>query len=673
MQIGNKIRFLRLDQNNNIWIGTEDQRVLFYHAAKDKFTEASEINNWFTGSDFQVSAMDIDKSNQVWIGTRDGLIKYDIDKKKVQRISNIDGLLGNDISAIYCDDQNQVWVGFDLKDGICRISQGEIKTYPFVSTITPSCMVKDYEGKLWIGTKGQGILIFQGDTITGNLEIGNGLLSNLINTLNVDKNNTLYIGTNKGLNVYDQQKEKIHTYSQKNGFIGIETNPAASYIDDKENIWFGTNKGVNKFNTKALRLELAGPFEVAEPLIYIESMYVNQEERAIAPNIKLKFYENHIRFNYTSICLTNSDAVRYRIMLEGVDDDWQEVTTQTSSTYQALPPNKYSFKVIARNSDGIWNSEPATHSFRIMIPPYKRWYFILSTVVLILIALTLYIKIRERNLVKEKRILEGKVKERTIKLEEANEELADRNKDITDSIRYAQRIQMSILPPEIPFDNTFVLFKPKDIVSGDFYWMTSVDSKEIIAAIDCTGHGVPGAFMSFIGYSSLNEVVKEKGITKPSSILDQLNEEVVMALNLKGQEGIKDGMDLALISYDKNTSELEYAGAYNPLYLLRSEELTEIKADRFAIGKSDETKKHFTNHSLKIEKGDTIYIFSDGYADQFGGENEKKFKTAPLKRLLISIQDKSMEEQKEILDRTIENWRGNIDQIDDILFIGRRF
>ncbi len=668
LQTGNKIRFLRQDQNNDIWIGTEDQRMLFYNSTSHEIKEATDVNNWFASSDNQVMALEIDKKDQLWIGTRDGLLKYDIHNQKVYRISNSHGLIGNDISALYCDNQNNVWVGVLNKDGLNRIYQDKIETIHFKSSLTPSCMIEDLSGKLWVGTQSKGIFILEEDSVVGNLGTGDGLLSNLINTLNIDNKNNLYIGTNKGLNVFDQQKQKIRTYSQKNGFIGIETNPSASFIDDEENIWFGTNKGVNKFTTRALGSEL----EQTDPHIYIESMFVNRDERRITPNMKLKFYENHIRFHYISICLTNSDAVRYRIMLDGVDKDWQEVTTQTSSTYQSLPPNRYTFKVIARNSDGIW-SMPAEHSFRIKVPPFKRWYFIVTAVIIVLTGLTLYVKIRERNLIKEKRVLEGKVKERTVKLQEANEELADKNRDITDSIRYAQRIQMSILPPEIPFEDTFVLFKPKDIVSGDFYWMAFEDNKEIIAAIDCTGHGVPGAFMSFIGYSSLNEVVKEKGIIKPSAILDRLNEEVVIALNLKLQEGIKDGMDLALITYDKKTRELEYAGAYNPLYHIRKEELTEIKADRFAIGKSDETEKHFTNHSLKIEKGDTVYIFSDGYADQFGGENEKKFKSRALKELLISIQDKSMEEQMEILDRTIEDWRGSIDQIDDILFIGRRF
>ena len=669
LQTGNKVRFLQRDQQNNIWIGTEDQRVLFYDTGKKVFSEASEINKWFASYDYMVSAMQIDRKNNLWIGTRDGLIKFDIDRKKIRRISNFDGLIGNDISAVYCDAENQVWIGALFKNGISRIKENGIETFPFAVAISPSCMIKDPAGKLWIGTNSRGILFFEGDTITGKLEIADGLLSNLINTLNIDHYNNIYIGTNKGLNVYDQGKGKIHTYSQKNGFIGIETNPSASYYDEDENLWFGTNKGVNKYNTRASRSEFIKP-----PLIYLEKMFVNQVERKMSPGLRLKFFENHIRFTYKSICLTNSDAVRYRVMMEGVDDDWLEVTDQTDITYHTLPPGKYTFKAIARNSEGLWNSEPISYSFQIQVPFYKRWYVIFIAVIAILLALIVYIKIREKNLIREKRILEGKVKERTLKLQEANEELEDKNRNITDSIRYAQRIQLAILPPEIPFDDMFVLYKPKDIVSGDFYWMTIAGKKEIIAAVDCTGHGVPGAFMSFIGYSSLNEVVKEKGITKPSEILDHLNEEVIAALNLKGEEeGIKDGMDLALISYDNTTGELEYAGAYNPLYLLRGEELTEIKANRFAIGKTTEEEKYFTNHSVEIKKGDTIYIFSDGYADQFGGEREKKFKTGQLKELLISIQNKGMDEQKEILDRTIENWRGDLEQVDDILFIGRRF
>ncbi len=223
------------------------------------------------------------------------------------------------------------------------------------------------------------------------------------------------------------------------------------------------------------------------------------------------------------------------------------------------------------------------------------------------------------------------------------------------------------------FPDSFILHIPKDIVSGDFYWLTRIKDKEIIAAIDCTGHGVPGAFMSFVGYSSLNEVVREKGITQPSLILDRLNDAVVSALNLQGEEAIKDGMDLAILSYEKKTGILEYAGAYNPLYLISKGELQEYKADRFAIGKSAEKNKRFTNHTIQVSKGDMAYIFSDGYADQFGEAEQKKFKAFRVKELLGQIWTKSMEEQKQLLDDALEKWKGNTEQIDDILFIGRRF
>ncbi|MCK5170796.1 MAG: SpoIIE family protein phosphatase, partial [Bacteroidales bacterium] len=234
----------------------------------------------------------------------------------------------------------------------------------------------------------------------------------------------------------------------------------------------------------------------------------------------------------------------------------------------------------------------------------------------------------------------------------------------------------AVLPPEVPFDDTFIFFRPKDIVSGDFYWIETIDNKEMIAAVDCTGHGVPGAFLSLLGHGMLTKIVREYGILEPAKILDQLDIEIINALHQKDVEGdlvVNDGMDLALICYNKDTQILEYAGGYNPLIMIRNGELEEIKADRFPIGMSSahEAKK-FTNQEIKVEKGDAFYIFSDGYADQFGGEDNKKFKTGKLKNLLVSIQNKSMEEQKTILNQTLEEWRGEYEQIDDILLIGVR-
>ena len=391
--------------------------------------------------------------------------------------------------------------------------------------------------------------------------------------------------------------------------------------------------------------------------------------------MKLNYRENAIMFDYYSICLTNPDAVKYRVMLEGADAGWRPVTTQTRAIYSTLPPGKYTFKVIARNSQGVWNSNPVTFSFVIRPPFYRTWWFILTALILLTGGIIGYIKIRERNLIREKLILERKVAERTAEVLEKSKELEKKNKDITDSIRYAKRIQNAILPPADLFPDTFVFFRPKDIVSGDFFWMNTLETKRFIAAVDCTGHGVPGAFMSFIGYNSLNKIVNERHITKASAILDQLNEEVYKTLHVQSKDrDVKDGMDLALIVYDSVTRELQYAGANNPLYIVRKGELTEIKADRFPIGMlSVDTERKYTNHVLQIEEGDMTYIFSDGYADQFGGKEGKKFKSRQLKQLFLKISGLTMQEQKKILEETLIAWMGREEQIDDILIIGTRY
>jgi serine phosphatase RsbU (regulator of sigma subunit) len=390
---------------------------------------------------------------------------------------------------------------------------------------------------------------------------------------------------------------------------------------------------------------------------------------------KLGYKENSLIFDFYSICLKNPDAVRYQYKLEGADMDWLPPTSQNTATYPALKPGRYTFLVKARNSDGVWDQEPESFAFQIRPPFYATWWFILLAVIMGLLAVLTFITLRTRNLRRANLILEEKVRHRTAQVVAQKEELAQKNKDITDSIQYAKRIQFAILPQEVTFQNTFVLFRPKDIVSGDFYWLLEMNGREFMAAVDCTGHGVPGAFMSIIGYNMLNKVVKEFGITQPSEILKYLDDQVSTTLHQQGDtRTVLDGMDMALLSYQKEKRLVEFAGAINPVYLIRDGKLIETKGDRFAIGRSDvNTVKEFTNHELEVRPGDTIYMFSDGYADQFGGKKGKKFKISRLKELFLRIQDKTMEEQYEILDQTMERWRSGIEQVDDILVMGRRF
>jgi serine phosphatase RsbU (regulator of sigma subunit) len=285
--------------------------------------------------------------------------------------------------------------------------------------------------------------------------------------------------------------------------------------------------------------------------------------------------------------------------------------------------------------------------------------------------------LRMRNdLAENERLLEQKVIERTEEVVRQKEQIAHLYEAVTDSIKYAKRIQNSILPPDhlvkrhLP--ESFILYKPKDIVSGDFYWMEHHKGKTFIAAVDCTGHGVPGALMSIVGFNIIAQSVNEHSVGTASEIIDELNMNVSKMLR-QGDEGknSKDGMDIALCIFDHATRKLQYAGAYNPLYIVRGEEIVETKADKFPIGYyiEDPTRK-YTNHTIDILPGDIFYIFSDGYCDQFGGPNGKKFMYKQFREILLSLKNTPMEDQRIVLDNSIEKWRGDIEQLDDILVIG---
>ncbi|HLP74989.1 MAG TPA: SpoIIE family protein phosphatase [Bacteroidales bacterium] len=272
--------------------------------------------------------------------------------------------------------------------------------------------------------------------------------------------------------------------------------------------------------------------------------------------------------------------------------------------------------------------------------------------------------------------LEEKVKERTKKIEQQKEKIEEQKKHITDSIFYARRIQNAILPSFQLIDRNlkeyFILYMPKDIVSGDFYWMNEADGLFMIAAVDCTGHGVPGAFMSIVGFNQLNHAVNVRKARKASEILDTLNEGVISTLNENKSEGsIKDGMDLALCIFDFKNRRAEFAGANNPLIIIRNNEIMKYRGDRFPIGAFDGAKpQKFKNNEIELHTGDCFYFFSDGYEDQFGGPEGKKFMARRFEELLKEISHFPVPEQKKMLTGRLAEWMGSNEQVDDILVIG---
>jgi serine phosphatase RsbU (regulator of sigma subunit) len=266
-------------------------------------------------------------------------------------------------------------------------------------------------------------------------------------------------------------------------------------------------------------------------------------------------------------------------------------------------------------------------------------------------------------------------------VQKQNEEISSQNKQITDSINYAKRIQTAVLPSTSGLDklypSNFVLFQPKDIVSGDFYWFSSIPPYHIIVAADCTGHGVPGAFMSMLGVTMLNEIVNKRQVFEADKVLDELREQIKISVS-RSDNNVeqKDGMDLSLCIIHHETLNLQFAGAYHSLYILKQDDtneayqLHEIKGDKMPIGIHPRDREPFTNHRLQLKKSDRLYLFSDGFVSQFGGENAAKFKTLQFRQLLLDIQSNNMAGQKELLKNALEVWQGDQQQVDDILVIG---
>ncbi len=291
------------------------------------------------------------------------------------------------------------------------------------------------------------------------------------------------------------------------------------------------------------------------------------------------------------------------------------------------------------------------------------------------------LKMRD-GLAENERVLEQKVIERTEEVVRQKEEIEVKTreletlfKQVTDSIHYAKRIQEAILPPDSVFKsllpNAFVLFKPKDIVSGDFYWMDKKGDWIYFAAVDCTGHGVPGAFMSIVGHNLLKDILKNTDIVSPAKIMDELSAGVTSTLHVNQTETqTKDGMDMTLCALNTKTMELQFSGAFNPLYLVRGGELLQYKTNKFPVGMHIGEKQSFTNNTIQLQKGDIIYIFSDGYADQFGGEKGKKFMAGNFRKLLLNVSASPISQQKNLLNQTIEEWRDYREQVDDVLVIG---
>lgn len=665
--ISNSIRKLVYDKKDNIWVATALSGIQTYDIKTRTFNYDLVLNSNLPNNARLVHDMEV-IGNDLYIATLDGLINHEISSGKNRRLSQTNGLSGNDILTLYKGKNNKLWVGV-RNGGINSIDQDfNIRYYTKTGQITPICFTENSNGELWIGTI-KGVFRLVEDSLIAVVDENSGLMSNYVSLLHFLDDDRLVIGSNNGLNIFYLSKNEIVHYNKNVGYTGIETK-TNSYIDMGNGIMlFGTTGGLMIYNS------LVEERDLKEPYVHITRMRVNMEDQEMDQKHSYKYNENSFLFNYHAISLINQVDLKYQVMLEGLDQNWRDQTQSQSISFSQLAPGKYKLKIKAITFDGVENEVPAEYSFTIRPPFWRTWWFISGSLFLIVISTFFGVRYRIYLLKKEKKVLEQKVADRTKEISQKNEQLAEKNKHITDSINYARRIQYATMRPEEQlyrlYRQAFILYIPKDIVSGDFYWYVKKGKNLIVAATDCTGHGVPGAFMSMLGIAYLNEIVGRMNKFVASDILEKLRANVIGALHQSdSSDTAKDGMDIALIILDTETKMLQFSGAYNPLYVIRNKGLIEFKGDRMPIGVHTRDNEAFTNHEIQLEKDDQLYFFTDGFADQFGGPKGKKMNYRRFKEYLTDCSDLAPGSQREKLFETFTNWKGEHEQLDDVLLIG---
>lgn len=666
----NVIYSLYEDSHGNIWAGTGLSGVAVMEKGSSRFVSYNTANGLANDVVYSITE---DKDGNIWMGTKGGASKFVVSTKQFRNYTVADGLGGNHVYRVFRDSKGLIWIGA-LGGPLCVFDGFSFKKYDESYKVMHKFILsinEDKDGNIWFGCYGGGLYKFDGKQFT-NYFVKDGLKTESPYSIISDNENNIWIGHNKGIEKFNQKTKKFYHYGKSEGFQGVECNPNAVTIDRNGCIWFGTIMGAVKFNPAEDK-----PNNV-KPVTLIYGIKIHLHDTIFPAENEFAYNDNNLTFKFVGISLANPEKIKYEYTLEGFDKGWIPGTAGLNeAVYTNVAPGTYKFKVRSCNNNEVY-SEPAVYEFTVKPPFWQTAVFYVVVGMFIVFGIFVYDKVRNRNLKKAKQELEKEVEKRTIELAIKNEELAEKNKDITDSIRYAKRLQDASLPNATMvqklFPASFVFFKPKDIVSGDFFWCQQRGDISYCAVIDCTGHGVPGAFLSIIANNLINEAFLLETSGEPAKILDKINQLASKALSATMDEyKIRDGMDIALLALNKSTGEASFAGAYNSLYMVRNSNLGEYKADSIAIGSYEPgTEKKYTNHKFAISKGDQLYLFTDGYADQFGGEKGKKFKYRSFQQLIIHNNTLDPEQQRRALDIAFNDWRGELEQVDDVCVIGIR-
>ncbi|WP_026999631.1 two-component regulator propeller domain-containing protein [Eisenibacter elegans] len=681
-----------------------------------------------------------DSKKNVWISTYEGLVKKSADGTEI-RYTDANGLPDNAVRIVFEDRKGNIWIGTKF-GGIARLNQEGKFSYFGKSQGLSSDFIMDIaqakNGDILVATNNGGInRLSEEGRFKELIDMEKGLASNLVFRIRITENEVIWCASNAGLSRIEGGKITVYDSN-----IGLPNDALFDILEDQEgNFWMPCNIGIIRvakaeleayhrnmtqkniywklFNkgdgmkneqcagaTHSVKLPggkfyvptLGGvllidptriPYNQLRPMVHINALSVNGIDYSLAENIRVASGNNRFIFDFSGLSFIAPERVRFKFKLENYDTDWVDANTERRAIYTALPPGTYHFRVKASNNDDIWNEEGDVLTITIQPNWHEQAWVRVSLALLMLAGVFVSARkisdIRLKQAERHRLSLERKVQERTQEVVMQKEIIERKNADITASINYAKRIQEAILPTSeemgAAFPQNFVLYQPRDIVSGDLYWTGTTKNAQnellhYIAAIDCTGHGVPGAFMSLIAHDLLEETIQLKRIQEPHHILQVMHKSVRTKLKQASGDS-RDGMDMSICCYNPTRKTLTFAGAIQPLIIADQGEVYTIKGSKVPIGGLQrELERTFELHTIDLTAyhSPTFYLLSDGYVDQFGGTENRKFLVRNLRSLLSQIHHKPLAEQRQILGQTLKEWmiEGNEEQIDDILVIGFR-
>jgi ligand-binding sensor domain-containing protein/serine phosphatase RsbU (regulator of sigma subunit) len=668
-QIGHaEIKSYFLDHDNNLWIGTNGNG-LFMRNSKGLVRRFYRSGD--TGED-DIKDIQIDYKN-IWLATTNGVVILDKAGNVRKKFDINSGLPHNSINKILLTADGAAYIGTETDrlfkiDSDFKVSRGNsIMTGSTRNRILS--FSQSIDGAIWVATEGNGIYKFLGDSVSV-ISRSNDLMSNYCYSIMADADNNIWIGHNKGFSRFNSSTGTVRILGSDFAKIGI-CNAGGMFESDDKKIFIGTTEGLLIYDRMKERKNEIAPFN------NINIVEINDVPYPYQPSFVLPYMKYKIKIYYSGINFSSPDKVYYSSFLDNFDLDWSKMTTSREALY-SLSDGKYTFSLISINQDGLSQGVPISFTILIKKPYYRTWWFILCCIAALTGIILLIIREREKSQKKIQEYLENELDARTSVVMKQKGEIELQNIEITDSINYAKRIQSSILPDinklKDTFKDAFILFHPRDIVSGDFYWFDKLEEdKFILVCADSTGHGVPGAFMSMIGSTLLQDIVTRKRISKPSEILSLLDKQIFSTLNQNVELGVSnDGMDMVVCEFSISTRHIRFASAMRPVILVLDGEPFYIKGNRSSVGGESVVEKYFDDQEYYLKEGDTIYLFSDGLPDQFGGADGKKLKIARLKRLIEQISKLPMEEQKEAMTKFYFDWKGEYDQVDDVLLMGVR-